>query len=62
LCVVAGLIDWQLVITALMLLPALVVGIALGKRVDLHLTRQELFMLLNGLLVLSGLSLILRWI
>lgn len=62
LCVVAGLIDWQLVITALMLLPALVVGIALGKRVDLHLTRQQLFMLLNGLLVLSGLSLILRWI
>lgn len=62
LCTVAGLIDWQLISTALLLLPTLALGIVLGQRVDLHLSRQQLYMLLNGLLVISGLSLILRWL
>ncbi|HEY3433135.1 MAG TPA: sulfite exporter TauE/SafE family protein [Rhodocyclaceae bacterium] len=61
LCIFAGLLDGSMLVTAVMLLPAMALGVALGHRVDLHLSRAQLFKLLSGLLVLSGLSLILRY-
>jgi len=60
LCGLAGLIDPALLVTVLLLAPAAWVGMRLGRHLDLRLSRQQLFVLLNGLLVLSGGALMLR--
>ena len=60
LCSLAGLIDGALLGTVLLLAPAAYVGMWLGRHLDLRLSREQLFALLNALLVLSGLALMLR--
>ena len=61
LCVAVGVLDLQVVMLALALLPAMALGIWAGHRIDLRLSRDQLFKLLNGLLVVSGAVLILRF-
>jgi uncharacterized protein len=60
LCALAGLIDLKLLLTALVLMPAAALGAFVGKHIDLHLSHDNLTRLMNGLLIASGLSLILR--
>jgi uncharacterized protein len=60
LCLSAGLLDLELLIVALVFVPAMAAGVLLGHRIDLRIDRQQLFMLLNGLLVLSGATLLWR--
>jgi hypothetical protein len=60
LCGLAGLIDPALLGTVLLLAPAAWAGMWLGRHLDLRLSREQLFALLNGLLVLSGGALLLR--
>lgn len=62
LCASAGLIDLRLLATALVLLPLVGIGGWLGKRIDLHLSRQQLFQGLNILLVASGVGLMARYL
>lgn len=61
LCLVAGLLDLELLLLALACLPAMGLGIHLGHRIDLRISREQLFLLLNGLLLACGLSLIVRF-
>lgn len=60
LCAIGGLIDGKLLLTALALLPAALLGDWLGKHIDLRLSRPQLTKLINLLLVASGAMLILR--
>lgn len=60
LCAAAGLIDGRLLGTALLLLPAALLGGRIGQQVDLHLAREQLSRLLHLLLIASGLLLVLR--
>jgi uncharacterized membrane protein YfcA len=62
LCALAGLVDGQLLATAVLLLPALLVGTYLGHHIDLRLSRGQLFLVLNLLLLVSGAALIWRFI
>lgn len=61
LCLFMGLFDLRLLATALAFVPAMIVGVYLGHRVDLHLGREQLLRLLNALLLLCGLSLLWRF-
>lgn len=61
LCLVSGLLDLSLLATTLIFVPAMALGIGLGQRIDLRLRRDQLFRLLNALLVVCGASLILRF-
>jgi len=61
LCLFMGLLDLRLLATALAFVPAMIVGVFLGHRVDLRLGREQLFRLLNALLLLCGLSLLWRF-
>ncbi len=61
LCVAVGVLDLQVVMLALALLPAMALGIWAGHHIDLRLSREQLFKLLNGVLVVSGAVLILRF-
>lgn len=61
LCLWLGLLDLQVAASAVLLLPAMAAGIFLGRHIDLRLERKQLFRLLNGLLVASGLGLIARF-
>lgn len=58
LCVAAGLIDGRLLLTALVLLPAAYLGMALGRHVDKRLSGAGFARLLNLFLIASGLTLI----
>lgn len=60
LCLSVGLLDLQLLATALAFVPAMALGVYTGHHIDLRISREQLFKLLNGLLVLSGASLVLR--
>lgn len=62
LCLSLGLLDLRVLATALACLPALALGVFVGHHVDLRISRDQLFRLLNGLLVASGLSLVARFI
>lgn len=62
LCLSLGLLDLQLLATALAFVPAMALGIYAGHHIDLRISREQLFMLLNGLLVVSGASLVLRYL
>lgn len=60
LCIWIGLIDAQTFVITLTLIPMMVLGIFLGHHLDLRMSRKQLFMLLNILLVVSGTVLILK--
>jgi uncharacterized membrane protein YfcA len=62
LCATLGLVDGALLITALACLPAMMLGTFIGHHVDLHLSRERLFLLLHSLLVASGVSLVWRYL
>jgi len=62
LCAWIGLLDIQVVATALAFVPAMGMGVFLGHHIDLRMSREQLFVLLNGLLVASGVSLIVRFL
>jgi len=61
LCLAVGLFDLRLLLTAAAFVPAMLLGIRLGRHIDLRISRAQLFRLLNLLLVLSGLSLVVRY-
>ena len=61
LCLVAGLLDLDLLLQALACAPLMGLGIYLGHHIDLRISREQLFLLLNGLLLACGLSLIVRF-
>ncbi|HXE38881.1 MAG TPA: sulfite exporter TauE/SafE family protein [Azonexus sp.] len=61
LCISAGLVDIPLLLTTMVFVPGMVLGGFLGRHIDLRLTREQLFRLLNALLVVSGLGLLLRF-
>lgn len=60
LCLWAGLIDAGLFMATLGLVPAMAIGVYAGHHIDLRISREQLFGLLNILLVACGMSLILR--
>jgi len=62
LCISVGLVDFKLLLTAVAFVPAMALGVYIGHHIDLRMSREQLFRLLNGLLVASGLSLIVRFI
>ncbi|HEX5393496.1 MAG TPA: sulfite exporter TauE/SafE family protein [Rhodocyclaceae bacterium] len=62
LCGTLGFVDGALLAMALACLPAMILGTFIGHHVDLHLSRERLFLLLHGLLVASGVGLILRYV
>lgn len=62
LCSLAGLINFELLLLALLLVPAVFFGAVLGSRIDLRLSRSRLQFLLNSLLIASGSGLIIRHI
>ena len=62
LCIAIGLMDFKLLMSAMAFVPAMALGVYLGHRVDLRMSREQLFRLLNTLLIASGLSLIVRFI
>jgi uncharacterized membrane protein YfcA len=62
LCAMAGLVDGQLLATAVLLLPALMVGTYLGHHIDLRLSRRQLFLVLNLLLLASGAALVAKYL
>lgn len=62
LCSLAGLVDPALLCTAILLWPAAYAGLWLGRHLDIRLSREQLFVLLNCLLVLSGGALMLRYL
>lgn len=60
LCTWVGLLNGQLLATAVAFLPAMGFGALIGHLIDLRISREKLFLLLNCLLVASGLSLLTR--
>jgi uncharacterized membrane protein YfcA len=62
LCFSLGLLDRNLLTMAMLLVPAASVGVYIGHRLDLRMTREQLFRLLNCLLVASGTGLVVRFV
>ena len=62
LCAFGGLLDGKLFLIALLMLPAALLGGALGRHIDLRLSRERLAFVLNLLLLLSGFLLVVRHI
>ena len=60
LCAGLGLLDAGMLATALAFVPAMLLGIYMGRRIDVRISREQLFRLLNGLLIVSGVSLVIR--
>lgn len=60
LCWSLGLLDWGLLGMALVFVPAMALGIHAGHRIDVRISREQLFRLLNIVLVASGASLAIR--
>lgn len=57
---VAGLMTKDVLVTAGLLLPAMVIGLWCGNRLHLNISRDHTVRVIGGLLTLSGLSLVLR--
>ncbi len=57
---VAGLMTKDVLVTAGLLLPAMVIGLWCGNRLHLNISRDHAVRVIGGLLTLSGLSLVLR--
>jgi uncharacterized protein len=55
-----GLFSREILVTAAMLLPMMVLGIFIGHRMHLNFSRNDLVRVIGGLLVLSGVSLLVR--
>lgn len=62
LCAWLGLLDAQVLAMALAFAPAMGLGVFIGHRIDLRISREQLFRLLNGLLIASGVSLMVRFV
>lgn len=62
LCLSMGLLDSQVLMSALIFSPAMALGVYVGHHIDLRISREHLFMLLNCLLIGSGISLIVRFL
>lgn len=60
LCSINGLIDISTIEISALLFPVMVLGMWVGKHIDLRLDRRRLSLLINALLVASGLMLIAR--
>lgn len=60
LCILSGLIDGGLLLTALILAPAVWAGFGIGRLAQGRISRQRWGVLLNGLLVVAGLLLVYR--
>jgi uncharacterized membrane protein YfcA len=56
----AGLFTPDVLVASALLLPVMMLGLYLGNRLHLNLPREQIIRFIGGLLVLSGLSLILR--
>jgi len=56
----AGLMTKDVLVTAGLLLPAMVIGLWCGNRLHLNISRDHAVRVIGGLLTLSGLSLVLR--
>lgn len=56
----AGLFTAQVLYTAAALLPVMLFGMWLGHRLHLNITREQLMRIIGGLLVVSGISLLMR--
>ncbi len=56
----AGLYSWQILGYAAALLPMMFLGLYLGHRLHLNLSRDALIRVIGGLLMVSGVSLLLR--
>lgn len=57
---IAGLMTKDVLITAGLLLPMMVIGLWCGNRLHLNISRDHAVRVIGGLLTLSGLSLVLR--
>jgi len=57
---IAGLMTKDVLITAGLLLPMMVIGLWCGNRLHLNISRHHAVRVIGGLLTLSGLSLVLR--
>lgn len=62
LCLSVGLLDLQLLATALAFVPVMALGVYAGHHIDLRISREQLFTILNALLVVSGASLAIRFL
>jgi len=62
LCAWIGVLDLRLLLLALVLVPAMALGIWAGHHIDLRMSREQLFKFLNCLLVVSGGVLIMRFV
>ena len=57
---IAGIMTKEVLITAGLLLPMMVIGLWCGNRLHLNISRDHAVRVIGGLLTLSGLSLVLR--
>jgi uncharacterized membrane protein YfcA len=55
-----SLLDLQLLLLVALLLPGMALGLYIGHHVNLRLDRQRFLQLLHGVLLLTGVSLIVR--
>lgn len=63
LFVVAGLYaDWQILLLALSLLPAMALGLWIGRRLTLRLSREAFVRLVTWLVLCSGVALVARYL
>lgn len=60
LAVAGAYTDWTLVVTAIYLLPALVLGLWVGGHVSLRMSRETFSRLINVIILASGLMLVYR--
>jgi uncharacterized membrane protein YfcA len=57
---VAGLFTLEIIYTAVVLLPFMVLGMWLGNHLHLNISREQLVRIIGGLLIASGASLVIR--
>jgi uncharacterized membrane protein YfcA len=60
LFIVAGLFTGEILFTAALLAPMMLLGLYLGNRLHVNLSRETMVRIIGGLLVASGASLVLR--
>ena len=56
----AGLYTLSVLYASLALLPAMMLGLWIGHRLHVNLSREQLFRIIGALLVVSGASLLVR--
>ena len=57
---IAGLFSGEILLTAAALAPMMLLGLYVGNRLHVNLSRETMVRMIGGLLVLSGASLIIR--